>query len=99
MMIIRRLDGEASFSLAGEMDMSSEAALRGHLLPVAGPGATVRLDVGEVSFVDSSGLNLLIQILQAVGEDGRLILSTPQPFIRRLLRVSGVERHPGLVLD
>lgn len=93
------LGGGASFSLSGEIDLSTEPTIRRHLLPAATEGAEVRLDIREVTFIDSTGLNLLIQVLHGVGEGGRLIISGAQPFVLRLLGVSGLQRHPRLVIE
>ena len=56
------------------------------------------IDVGRLSFIDSTGLNLLVQTLQTVGNEGRMTLLAPTPFLRRLLRVAGLDRHPSVIL-
>ena len=92
---IRVHDGDA-FSISGELDLVSEATFRQHVLAAARPGATIRLDVSDLAFMDSSGLNVLVQILRTIGPDGRLSIEQPNPFVRRVLGVAGLDRHPSL---
>ncbi len=96
---IRSTDGGTSFALSGDIDLATAEALRREILPSATRGASVDLDLQDVSFIDSTGLSLFLQILASVGEEGRLRLENTQSFVRRVLHVSGIERHPRLVLD
>ena len=94
---IRVLEGDA-FSISGELDLFSEATLRQHVLAAARPGATLRLDLSDLTFMDSSGLNVLVQILRTIGPEGRLWIEQPNAFIRRVLGVAGLDRHPSLAI-
>jgi anti-anti-sigma factor len=96
---VRILDGRASFAISGELDLATEPIVRGHLLPHAVPGAEVRIDLSDVAFVDSTGLQMFVQVLRAVGDEGHLVLTGARPFVRRIIRVSGLDTHPRLTID
>jgi anti-anti-sigma factor len=94
---IRVQDGGA-FSISGELDLSSEAIVRQHILASARHGATMRLDLSGLTFIDSSGINVLVQILHTIGPEGRLTIEQPSPFVRRVLQVAGLDRHPSMAI-
>ena len=89
-------EGEALVIRArGEVDIASAAALEGELESAIGSGdvTQVVLDLGGLTFVDSTGLRALL----AAGELARTkhrriqIVHAPAVF-RRLVGISGVER-------
>lgn len=96
---ITPLPDGTGFALAGTLDLASLEEARAHLEPAWRPGAEVTLDLSRLEFMDSTGLNLLAQGLQAVGEDGRLVVRGAKGIIRRVLKVSGLERRPNLVVE
>ena len=82
-------------TLCGEIDHHSAGALREEIdaaLYACTP-KTLVLDFSEVSFMDSSGIGLIMgryRILQPLG--GEIILQSPAPHISRILRLAGMER-------
>lgn len=56
-----------------------------------GPGRIV-LDMGQVGFMDSSGLGTLVGCLKLLGMQGELILADVQPSVKRLLQLTKLER-------
>ncbi len=78
--------------VAGEVDISTTPALRERLLTVLdGPGQGVLLDLSAVTFMDASGLGVLVFIKRMVEErEGTLRLLAPPPAIRRLLKAGGL---------
>ena len=55
------------------------------------------LDLGEVSFIDSSGLRaLLIGRDAVVSAGGEFELVNPSTVVRRLLQITGLEEKFGL---
>jgi anti-sigma B factor antagonist len=79
------------FELAGELDLDTAKVLdEVPILPDA--GEVVVLDLGRLSFVDSSGLRSLIQVRRQVIDRGaHLVLRRPRPNVRRVLEVSGLD--------
>jgi anti-sigma B factor antagonist len=79
--------------LTGEIDAHTAASVRAALIPVAGCG-DVRLDVSAVSFIDSSGLRVVLEAHQALQhEQRRLVLVHPSTPVARLIQVAGLVPH------
>lgn len=78
--------------IRGEVDMSRFEELDRMLASVgARAPATLEVDLGSVSFMDSQGLKLLLRARQrAAGNGHRLLIVDPGPFIQHLLEVSGL---------
>ncbi|MEU4310887.1 STAS domain-containing protein [Streptomyces rochei] len=94
-------DGVRVVTVAGEIDQSNSAQLT-RALRADGPGLSgIVIDMGRVTFMDSSGLNVLIaahQDLTAAG--GWLRLAAPTAAVLRVLQLVGVDQliecHPTL---
>lgn len=87
---ITAVDG--GWVLAGELDSSSASALETALSQLNTGETTV--DVAEVSFMDSSGLRVLVEAsVRATNEGGSLLLLHPQRAIQRLVSLSGLGGH------
>ena len=83
---------EGGWVLSGEIDAASASDLAAAISPLA-PGRTT-LDIDEVSFMDSSGLRVLVEAsLRARNDGGSLVLLNPQQAIRRLVALSGLAGH------
>ncbi len=78
--------------VAGEVDIQTSPALGDQLQSVVDQGhASVLVDLGEVTFLDSTGLSALIGGLrrcQAAG--GELRLVSPRPNVRKVLEITGL---------
>lgn len=84
-------DGER-LVVVGEIDASTSRQLADHLDPLPGSSGEVVLDMSDVSFVDSSGLRVLIDAHQRADRAGRsLVIVEPSHVVRRLLDISGLE--------
>ncbi|HET6532462.1 MAG TPA: STAS domain-containing protein [Actinoplanes sp.] len=80
--------------VGGELDMETTPELEDFLEEVADGGARqVVLDYTDVTFMDSSGLGLLVVLVKAFRDrGGRLCLSGVQQPVRDLLKLSAVDR-------
>ena len=77
---------------SGEIDMATVDQLKETLTELCVDGATVRLDMRDVTFMDSTGINALVIMDRHSREcGGRLVLSAPSPAVRRLLGYTGAE--------
>ncbi|MFE2142295.1 STAS domain-containing protein [Streptomyces sp. NPDC059456] len=81
--------------VGGEMDIDRAPmlydALHAVITQTDGPNEIV-LDLAELSFCDSSGLNALIQARHTADEHGkRITLRAPQPQFLRLLQITGAD--------
>lgn len=87
---ITAVDG--GWVMDGEIDAASASALAATFSRV-GPGRTT-VNIAEVSFMDSSGLRVLVEAsLRAKHAGGSLVLLNPQHAIRRLVTLSGLGGH------
>jgi anti-sigma B factor antagonist len=72
---IRTVDEAAVVALAGEIDASSAAAAQQQILPLAGPGARLVLDMSGVTFMSSAGLRMLLSTYRQISANqGRVVL-------------------------
>ena len=87
-------DGDACrVVLSGELDLSLGEALTEVLARQIGqPGtAVVRVDLAEVTFVDSWAIGVLVRSRQEAAAAGcRFFVSNPRGHVRRVLDVAGV---------
>jgi anti-anti-sigma factor len=87
-------DGAGStLVVAGELDAHSAPALR-ERLGVSTGGDEIALDMSGITFMDSSGLRVLIDAHQeAADRDRRLVVVEPSASVRRVLEIAGVLDH------
>jgi anti-sigma B factor antagonist len=79
-------------SLAGELDMAREDELPAMLMALAPrPGTTVKLDLRDVSFVDTRGLYSIMQADSYLKtRHCQLRLARPQPQLVRVIELTGL---------
>ena len=76
--------------VAGEVDISTVAELRRHVSDVCRGERTVLLDLADVEFMDSSGLQVLLEASDgAVSTDSSFFIVRPSSAVRMLLDASG----------
>lgn len=79
--------------VSGDIDAHTCPDLTAALEPLPGQG-DVRVDASSVSFMDSSGLRVLISAHQAAEASGRrLVIDRPSSSVVRLIEVSGLSGH------
>jgi anti-sigma B factor antagonist len=77
------------WKLAGEIDAHTAPELATAMVQL--PPGDVIVDLGDVSFMDSSGLRVLIDVAARAREaGGDLIIAHPTPGISRLVEISGL---------
>lgn len=97
---IKSENGTAVAQLSGEIDHHSTKELRAELdkFVITMQPETLAIDLSSITFMDSSGIGLIIgryKLLKECG--GKLEIRSPQPYIRRVLRLSGIERIVKIV--
>jgi anti-sigma B factor antagonist len=78
---------------AGELDLAYAGELRAKLAEAAVPGGRVVVDLGRVEFLDSTALGVLVAAAKrqrATG--GEVVVRSPQPRIRRVFELTGLDR-------
>jgi anti-anti-sigma factor len=89
--------GEWQVSLGGEIDMSAIPELEGVLRLAQANANTVWVDLHDVSFMDSSGIAMLVRAQQrTVEHDNDLFVLRPSATVRQLLEMCGLDRALGL---
>lgn len=77
--------------LTGDLDLESAPALRAWAEALDAGIRQVVLDLREVTFLDSTGISVLIQLQHEFGPDYRmLVIRGAQGRVRDVLEVSGV---------
>ena len=88
------VDGAIVVKLAGELDLYNAHAVREELtrqLERKPPRLVV--DLGGVTFIDSTGLGVLIEARSRLENQDAFLLAAPGLETRRALEVSGLDRH------
>ncbi len=87
----------ATLVLNGEIDMASAPALR-HLADNLPLGELQRLtvDMGEVRFMDSTGIGFLIALRRRLPAGSELSVINPVPTVARVLKITGLHSIVGL---
>jgi stage II sporulation protein AA (anti-sigma F factor antagonist) len=83
-------DGEVLVSVAGEIDLHSGQQLEATLTRLT-PGVRVLVDLRAVTFMDSTGVRLLLGESQRLCACGGSLLVRPSPAARRVLDLLGLE--------
>ncbi len=89
---VEERDGIPVLGVSGEIDVYTAPSLRERLLDLAQQGTTrVVVDLSAVSFVDSTGLGVLVSGLKRFREaGGDLVLVVVQPQILKVLEITGL---------
>jgi stage II sporulation protein AA (anti-sigma F factor antagonist) len=82
-----------------EVDLATAPALWDELLrSIDRDGVHLVVDARDVTFMDSSGVNVLVRARErAAALDGSLHLVTRSPGVRRVLEITGLDERLGLV--
>lgn len=89
---------DGGFKLSGELDLASARELRQVLLFDAAARGTLRLDLSELTFMDSSGLSAILDHARARNGAGPVVLVDPTPPVARVLELMSLDQHPGIVV-
>ena len=82
--------------VSGEIDMASAPALEEALLVALADGRPVTVDMHDVTFIDSSGLKVILSIAAESTPGTPLTLKDPSPAVRRVLELFGMEQIPHI---
>lgn len=83
-------EGTATVALGGELDLSTIAGLEGALLEQATQRTAVLVDLSALTFIDSSGIGVLIQALKNGNGIPMQILIGPGSQVERVFRIAGL---------
>ncbi len=88
---VEPLVGEHGARLIGEFDLSQYERTDAALATLFDADGDVVLDLANLTFIDSSGIRLLIRLHAAVEEHGgRLIVRAPAPHVVKVFEIAGL---------
>ena|SRR5947207_15772285 len=89
---VHRDDGEVVVDIRGELDDFTAPRLRETLEGLAEEGfADLILDLGDMTFIDSTGLGVLVGALKrSQARHGQVTLRHPSPATRKVLELTGL---------
>lgn len=86
--------GRTVVTVRGELDLATADRLWLELEPLLQPRTVVVLDGSGITFLDSSGLRVLLQAGKRAAADGAAFrLVAPQPAVQRVLEIAGTGGH------
>jgi anti-anti-sigma factor len=86
--------GRFVVTVRGEVDLATADRLWTELEPLLSAEAVVVLDGTEITFLDSSGLRVLLQAGNRAAADGAAFrLVAPQPAVQRVLELAGTAEY------
>jgi len=86
--VSQRLNGAVCFVLSGELDLSNVAAFRADVDKALGGTGDIILQLQELTYLDSTGINLLLDVHRSLScTNRRIVLVGPTPQVRRILGV------------
>ena len=94
--VLRRLGPELRVALRGEFDLAGETSFMEAMAGIEGPAGPLVLDLGDLEFIDSSGVLAVIEqhrLLTAAGTQFQLRLGNGAA--RRLFSLLGLEDYFG----
>jgi anti-sigma B factor antagonist len=91
-LVTSRTDGAAVVMVIGELDLSTAPRLREMLVELADSGTMdVTLDLAAMSFIDSTGVSVLVSGLKRQREmGGDLTLQSPRASAMKVLEITGL---------
>ncbi len=87
----RKAESATVVEVGGEVELHSAGQLRDELVRAgASDNPCVVVDLSRVTFIDSTGLGVLVGAFKSVRERGALSLVCPQRSVRRVLEITGL---------
>jgi anti-sigma B factor antagonist len=91
---VQEIGGACVVTLAGELDLYNAESVRHALLGAcADAPERIVVDLGEVEFIDSTALGVLIEARTKLDNGRAFLLASPGLETRRALEISGLDRH------
>jgi anti-anti-sigma factor len=97
---VTELEDGTGLRLSGELDLSSIDLLVDALDPKLAAGGRIVLDLTDLAFMDSTGLQVLIRSAITLGDRGTIVLAHPGNLVRSLLELAiRTDKLPNLVVE
>jgi anti-anti-sigma factor len=82
--------------LEGEIDLATAPALQDALIARLTEGKPVTLDMKGVTFVDSSGVQVILSAAVGSRSEGTVIVRDPSAAVLRVMELIGIEAIPQI---
>jgi anti-sigma B factor antagonist len=91
----------ATVVLKGELDLAGiDSAKQAIDQAEEVPGRMVVLDLSELTFMDSTGLEVVLRAARRASESGRrLVVARPSHYVKRLLKMTAIDQSLDIVED
>jgi anti-anti-sigma factor len=97
---VSELEDGAGLRLEGELDLSSADLLVEALDPKLAAGGRIVLDLSDLTFMDSTGLQVLIRSAISLGDRGTIVLLRPGNLVRSILELAiRTDKLPNLQVE
>lgn len=84
-------DGEPVIAVSGDLDLASAEAFVASATAAAADGSVLGLDLGDVTFMDSTGLGALIKVRNLmIDRGGSVTLVAASTAVERVLELTGM---------
>jgi anti-sigma B factor antagonist len=84
--------------LVGEIDMATAPALQEAILLALAAGRPLTIDMKDVTFIDSSGLKVIVACAAETPSDEPLTVKDPSAAVRRVMELFGMEQMDQIML-
>ena len=92
--VVTRPDGQRTVvAVAGEIDLATVDRVERAAADALAAAEAVALDLREVTFIDSTGLRLLLELDALALAGGRALTLLPGVTVERLLLLTGLDRR------
>ena len=83
----------ATVSVRGEVDVATASLLWQAIESVDDDVVKLVIDVSELTFMDSTGIRVLVRALELLrGRGGQLVVRAPAAGVRKLLEVTSIDK-------
>ena len=93
---IRETGRPRTFRLVGELDISNADSLGAVLDLEVQEEGDITLDLSELSFIDSSGIRVLLRTMNALQGKGVLVLQSPTGPVRSVLSLMRLDDRDSI---
>jgi anti-anti-sigma factor len=92
------VETEEGFRIVGELTDANVHLLTAAAEPSLAAGRGLTLDLEELSFLDAAALHVIVDMASRLDGRGVVVLSSPHPWVRKVIGLVGVERLSNLAI-
>src|SRR5438094_7159538 len=85
---------------SGELDLAGVERARAAIAEAEEHSGMIVLDLSQLTFLDSTGLEVVLRAARRAGELGRrLVVRRPSPYVKRLFELTAIDQSLDIVDD